>query len=75
MDVKILDSSWKLFRKSCLKLTDGLLDPLIGRYFTLAAFSDAIYKTMFMVHDIGIIPWGGKDGGDLYKINSHKWML
>ena len=60
MDVKILEASWKLFRKSCLKLTENQLNPLVGKYFTLAAFSASIYKTLFMNHEIGIIPWGGK---------------
>ena len=60
MDVKILEAAWKVFRNSCLKLTDGEVDPLIGRYFTLASFSASIYKSLFMQHRIGIIPYGGK---------------
>lgn len=59
MDVKILEAAWNSFRSSCLKLTSNMVDPLIGKYFTLASFSAAIYKSMFMHHPIGIVPHGG----------------
>ncbi len=60
MDVKILEAAWKLFRTSCLKLTDKEVDPLLGQYFTLASFSASIYKSLFMNYPIGIVPYGGK---------------
>ncbi len=59
MDVKILEAAWKSFRSSCLLLTNNMVDPLIGKYFTLASFSAAIYKSQFMHHPIGIVPHGG----------------
>ena len=59
MDVKILEAAWKLFRSSCLRLTDGQVDPLLGQYFTLASFSASIYRSLFMHHPIGIVPHGG----------------
>ncbi len=59
MDVYILQCGWRIFRETCLKLTGGQLDPLIGRYFTLASFAAAAYKTLHMNNPIGIIPWGG----------------
>ena len=60
MDVKILEAAWKAFRSSCLELTSGQVDPLIGKYFTLASYSAGIYKTLFMKHPIGIVPYGGE---------------
>ncbi len=60
MDVKILEAAWKSFRSSCLELTRGHVDPLIGKFFTLPSYSAAIYKTLFMKYPIGIVPYGGK---------------
>ena len=59
MDVKILEAAWKQFRTSCLSLMEGQVDPLLGQYFTLASYSAAIYKSLFMHYPIGIVPHGG----------------